>query len=82
MATWNVSIYDLFNGTICYFSLIFTLYQIFYVNKINTNEMRGHVAHMGDRRGVHNVLVGKGRRHLDNLSVDERVTLYWILKIG
>jgi len=44
--------------------------------------MRGHVAHMGNRRGVHNVLVGKGRRHLDNLSVDERITLYWILKIG
>jgi hypothetical protein len=47
----------------------FTKY--FYVNKINTNEMRGHVAHMGDRRGVHDVLVGKGKRHFENLSVDE-----------
>jgi hypothetical protein len=44
--------------------------------------MREDVAHMGDRRGVHNVLVGKGRRHLENLSVDERITLKWILKIG
>jgi hypothetical protein len=44
--------------------------------------MRGHVAYMGDRRGVHNVLVGKGRRHLENLSVDDRITLKRILKIG
>jgi hypothetical protein len=42
--------------------------------------MRGDVTHMGERRGVHNVLVGKGRRHLENLSADERITLKWILK--
>jgi hypothetical protein len=44
--------------------------------------MRGYVAYMGERRGVYNVLVGKGRRHLENLSVDERITLKWVLKIG
>jgi len=45
--------------------------------------MTGHVAYMGERRGVHNVSVGKGRTHfLENLSVDERITLKWILKIG
>jgi len=40
------------------------------------------VAHLGDRRGVHNVLVRKGRRYLENLNVDERISLKWILKIG
>jgi hypothetical protein len=44
--------------------------------------MRGHVAHMGDRIGVHNVFVGNGRRYLENLSVDERITLKWIIEIG
>jgi len=43
--------------------------------------MRGHVAYMGKRRGFHNVIVGKGRTHLENLSIDE-ITLKWILKIG
>jgi hypothetical protein len=37
--------------------------------------MRGYVAHMSEGRGASTVLVGKGTRHLENLSVDERIIL-------
>ena len=48
--------------------------------KIKKNDMSGHVAHMGEGRGVHRVLVGKpeGKRQLgrprrrweDNIKMD------------
>jgi hypothetical protein len=48
--------------------------------KIKENEMGGHVAHMGEGRGVHRVLVGKpeGKRPMgrprcrleDNITMD------------
>jgi len=42
----------------------------------------GHVAHMGERRGVCRVLVGKpeGRRPIGRAGIDERTTMKWILK--
>ena len=40
----------------------------------------GHVARMGDRRGVYRVLVGKVRErdHLEGPVVDRRIILRWI----
>ena len=42
----------------------------------------GHVARMGERRGVYRVLVGKseGRDHLRDPRVDGRIILRWIFK--
>jgi hypothetical protein len=41
----------------------------------------GHVARMGERRGVYRVLVGgpKGRDHWEDLGVVGRITLRWTL---
>jgi len=40
------------------------------------------VAHLGDRRGAHRVLVGRpeGRDHLEDPSVDGRIILKWIFR--
>ena len=40
----------------------------------------GHVAHMGEERGVYRVLVGKpaGRNHWGDLGVDGWIILGWI----
>jgi len=44
----------------------------------------GHVARMGQRRGVYRVLVGKreGKRPLGNPGVDRRIILRWIFRNG
>jgi hypothetical protein len=41
----------------------------------------GHVARMGEVRGTYNILVGrlKGGDHWEDLGVDGRLTLRWIL---
>ena len=41
-----------------------------------------HVAHMGDRRGVFRVVVGKpkGKNHLGDPGVDGRIILRWIFR--
>jgi hypothetical protein len=41
----------------------------------------GHVARMREVRGAYNILVGKleGRRPWEDLGVDGRTTLRWIL---
>ena len=76
---------------------IFTPYPILCGGKIELNEGAGHVARMGEGRGVHRVLVGKpeGKRPLgkprrrweDNIKMDlqevERVETGWSwLRIG
>ena len=40
----------------------------------------GHVARMGERRGVHRVLVGdlRGREHLEDPGIDGRIILTWM----
>jgi len=42
----------------------------------------GHVARMGERRGVYRVLVGKpeGKNHLGDPCVDGRIILRWIFR--
>jgi len=42
----------------------------------------GHVARMGERRGVYRVLVGKpeGKNHLEDPDVDGRIILRWIFR--
>jgi len=42
----------------------------------------GHVAGMGERRGIYKVLVGKldGRDHLGDPGVDGRIILRWIFR--
>ena len=46
------------------------------------NNIKFHVARMGDGRGVHRVLVGKpeGKRLLGDLDVDGRIILRWIFR--
>jgi len=42
----------------------------------------GHVACLGDRRGVFRVLLGNpvGKSHLGNPGIDGRIILRWIFK--
>ena len=42
----------------------------------------GHVARMGERRGVHRVLVGKpeGKIYLEDPSVDGTIILRWVFR--
>ena len=42
----------------------------------------GHVAHMGEKRGIHRVLVGKpeGKNHLGDPGIDGRIILRWIFR--
>jgi hypothetical protein len=53
------------------------------VRVIKSRRMRwaGHVARMGDGRGVYKVLVGrpKARDHWEDLGVGGRITLRWTL---
>jgi hypothetical protein len=41
-----------------------------------------HVAHMGERRGAHRVLVGKpeGKNHLEDPGIDGRIILRCIFR--
>ena len=42
----------------------------------------GHVAHMGERRGIYRVLVGnlRERDHFDDPGVNRRIILRWIFR--
>ena len=42
----------------------------------------GHVARMGEKRGLYRVLVGRaeGKSHLENPGVDGRIILRWIFR--
>ena len=54
------------------------------VRVIKSRRMRraGHVARMGERRGVYRVLVGKpeGKNHLGDPGIDGKIILRWILR--
>jgi hypothetical protein len=53
------------------------------IRVVKARRMRwaGHVAHLGEVRGAYNILVGKpeGRNHWEDIGVDGRITLRWIL---
>jgi hypothetical protein len=51
-------------------------------DEIKMNEMAGHVARLGNGRHVYMVLVGRLRKrgHLEDLGIDGRKLLSWILK--
>jgi hypothetical protein len=54
------------------------------VRVIKSRRMRwaGHIARMGERRGVYRVLVGKpeGKNHLGVPDLDLRIILKWIFR--
>jgi hypothetical protein len=54
------------------------------VQVIKSRRMRwaGHVAHIGERRGIYGVLWGnlRGRDHLEDPSIDGRIILRWIFR--
>jgi len=51
-------------------------------DQIKKNEIGGHVACNGERRGVYRVLVGKpeGTDHLEDPGIDGRILLRWIFR--
>ena len=56
--------------------------NIFRVIKSRRMKWAGHVARMGERRGVHRDLVGKpeGKNHLGDPGVDGRIILRWLFR--
>jgi hypothetical protein len=58
-----------------------SLLNIVRVIKSRRMSWAGHVARMGEGRGVYRVLVGrpKGKRPLEDLGTGGRITLRWIL---
>ena len=54
----------------------------FWVTKSRRMRCAGHVARIGERRGVYRVLVGKpeGKRPLGDTGVDGRIILRWIFR--
>jgi len=61
---------------------LYSLPNIVRVVKSRRMRWAGHVARMGEERGVHKVLVGKpeGKRPLGNQDVDGRIILRWIFR--
>jgi hypothetical protein len=60
---------------------LYTSPSIIRVIKARRMRWAWHVASMGEVRGAYNILVGKpeGRNHWEDLGVDGRITLTWIL---
>jgi hypothetical protein len=56
--------------------------KIVWVIKSRRMRWAGHIARMGERRGVHGVLVGKLREsdHLGDPGVDGIIILRWIFR--
>ena len=61
---------------------LYTSPNIFRVIKSRRMRWAGHVARMGERRGVYRVLVGKpkGKRALGRPRVDRRIILRWTFR--
>ena len=61
---------------------LYSLPNIVRVVKSRRMRWAGHVARMGEDRGVHRVLVGKpeGKRPLGRPSVDGRIIIRWIFR--
>jgi len=44
-----------------------------------------HVAHTGKKKNTHKFLVGKNRKkrdHSEDIGIDRRIIIKWILKVG
>jgi hypothetical protein len=54
--------------------------NIIWVIKSRRMRRTGHVARMGESRGVYRDLVGSERDHLEDSSLDEKITLRWICR--
>jgi hypothetical protein len=61
---------------------LYSLPNIVRVVKSRRMEWVGHVALMGEDRGVHRVLVGKpeGKSHWGDQDVDGRIILRWVFR--
>jgi hypothetical protein len=61
---------------------LYSLPNIVRVVKSRRMKWAGHVARMGDERGVHRVLVGKpeGKRPWGDPDVDGRIILRWLFR--
>ena len=61
---------------------LYSLPNIVRVVKLRRMRWAGHVARMGEDRGVHRVLVGKpeGKRSLGDQDLDGRIILRWIFR--
>jgi hypothetical protein len=49
--------------------------------KLRRMRWAGHIAHIGEMRNAYNILVGKseGNNHSEDLDVDGKIILEWIL---
>jgi hypothetical protein len=64
-----------------YLNDLYSSPNIFRVIKSRRMRWAGHVARMGERRGVYRVLVGKLEiDHLGDPGVDGRIILRWIFR--
>ena len=61
---------------------LYSLPSIVRVVKLRRMRWAGHVARMGEDRGVHRVLVGKpeGKSHWGDQDVNRRIILRWIFR--
>jgi hypothetical protein len=59
-------------------------YSLNIVQEIKSRRIRwaGHVAHIGEKRGVYRILVVKpeGKKHLEDQGVFGRIILRWIFR--
>jgi hypothetical protein len=63
---------------------LYSLPKIVRVIKSRIMRWAGHVARMGERRGVYRFLVGnlRERDHLGEKGADERIIITWIFRSG
>jgi len=61
---------------------LYSSHNIIRVIKSREVSWAGNVAHMGERRGIYRVLVGKpeGKRPLGRTEVDGRIILKWVFR--
>jgi len=61
---------------------LYSLPTIVWVVKSRRMRWAGHVAHMGEGRGVYRILVGKpeGKNHWGDPDVDVRIILRWMFR--
>ena len=85
-----ISLSDFWLVFLNFLNIFFCLLNISYYNfnfsyqivKSSRTRWAGHVARMGERRGLHRVLVGKpeGNSHWGDPDVDGSIILRWIFR--